>query len=71
MLMPSMSAGALDFSPIKSSSVGIQSSKPVTKPEVLPALILPGQRTMSGTRTPPSYSDPLRPRNGLTLSKKS
>ena len=54
MLMPSMPSGAVDFSPIKSSSVGIQSSKPVTTPEVLPAFILPGQRTMSGTRTPPS-----------------
>ena len=36
------------------SNVGSQSSKPVTRVDSLPAAIFPFQRTMQGTRMPPS-----------------
>ena len=39
--------------------------------EVAPGATWPGQRTISGTRMPPSYSMVFRPRNPAVLSKKS
>jgi len=69
-LIPSIPVGAF-FDPVRSSTVGSQSSKPLMRSEDDPGVTRPGQRTIVGTRTPPSYREPFKPRSSPTLVKKS
>ncbi len=69
METPSRPAGAA--APTSAAKVGRKSQDAPTKFEVCPALILPGQAAMHGTRMPPSQSCVFIPRRGLLPSKNS
>ena len=51
--------------PAAATKVGNQSSPDMSPFSTLPAGTLPGQRTMQGTRKPPSSTVPLPPANGV------
>ncbi len=52
-------------SPAAARKVGIQSSCDMMSLMIVPGLITPGQRTMQGTRKPPSQVVPFSPWNGV------
>jgi dolichol-phosphate mannosyltransferase len=65
---PSVFTGRLVCS--KSAMVGSMSRNATGRSEVVPGLMTPGHRTMSGTRMPPSYRSRLIPRRVPELLKK-
>src|SRR5215510_7225281 len=69
MLIESSSRGSP--CPVSSEKVANKSPRYPLCFETVPALILPGQRAIIGTRTPPSYNALLIPRNGPLASKNS
>ena len=65
--MPSVSEAAAV--PVISSSVGVKSWKLLTWSLVVPDFTFAGQRTIIGTRIPPSKTSTFRPRRLLAESK--
>ena len=53
--------------PHSAASVGYRSIDAARASLVRPGATWPGQRTMHGTRMPPSHVDPLAPRSGALL----
>ena len=64
-----MPAGA--FAPASSAMVGMTSQKAQGRALTAPGLTRPGQRTIIGTRMPPSYSCVFSPRSEPLLRKNS
>ena len=63
--LPAFSSSTMFGSPAAATSVGNQSSPDMMPFSILPAGTLPGQRTIAGTRNPPSSAVPLPPANGV------
>ena len=68
-LIPSIFSPSGSFAPATSANVGITSQNAQAWSDVTPAATFAGQRAMKGTRIPPSYKLPFRPRRGPALSK--
>ena len=63
--LPFFSSSTMFGLPAAARNVGNQSSPDMIPFSTLPAGTLPGQRTMQGTRKPPSSTVPLPPANGV------